>query len=236
MTDRTELRRLLDEHLKAVGYHDVTESWFALARAAIRTLPDLLDQLDAAEAAERPAETVSETVPTRHEAPDVAELRRLAEAATPGPWTFEAPERVEVHIERELCRCSGAGDEYEFVSEGAGHHVHLWRESHIIHAGEKVVAGNYDYEDGGIIERRDRDYIAAANPATVLGLLDRLAHMTEARDNARAEVERLTALVGAARGACAEVERDCVAGYYDPYEVRPAIESIAAILDGGEQS
>ena len=51
MTDRTELRRLLDEHLKAMGYHDVTESWFALARAAIRTLPSLLDQLDAAEAA-----------------------------------------------------------------------------------------------------------------------------------------------------------------------------------------
>ena len=33
------------------------------------------------------------------------------------------------------------------------------------------------------------------SPAVVLGLLDRLAHMAEARDNARAEVERLTALV-----------------------------------------
>ena len=29
----------------------------------------------------------------------------------------------------------------------------------------------------------------------MLGLLDRLAHMTEARDNARAEVERLAAAV-----------------------------------------
>ena len=131
----------------------------------------------------------------RHETPDLAELRRLAEAATPGPWTFEAPKRFEVHIERELCRCSGVGDEYEFVSETADGHVHLWHESHIIYAGEEVVAGNYDYEDGGIIERRDRDYIAAANPATVLGLLDRLTHMTEARDNARAEVERLVAAV-----------------------------------------
>ena len=131
----------------------------------------------------------------RHETPDLAELRRLAEAATPGPWTFEAPKRFEVHIERELCRCSDVGDEYEFVSETADGHVHLWHESHIIYAGEEVVAGNYDYEDGGIIERRDRDYIAAANPATVLGLLDRLTHMTEARDNARAEVERLVAAV-----------------------------------------
>ena len=37
----------------------------------------------------RPAETVSESAPTRHEAPDVAELRRLAEVATPGPWWRE---------------------------------------------------------------------------------------------------------------------------------------------------
>ena len=49
-------------------------------------------------------------------------------------------------------------------------------------------------------------YLAAANPAAVLGLLneldtlaDRLAHMTEARNNARAEVERLTAMVEAVR-------------------------------------
>ena len=45
--------------------------------------------------------------------------------------------------------------------------------------------------------RQDALFIAAANPAAVLGLLDSLAHMTEARDNARAEVERLTALVEA---------------------------------------
>ena len=121
-----------------------------------------------------------------HETPDLAELRRLAENATPGPWTFEAPQRFEVPIERELCCCSGVGDEYELVSETADGHVHLWHESHIIYAGENVVAGNYDYEDGGILERRDRDYIAAASPDVVLGLLDRLAHMTEARDNARA--------------------------------------------------
>ena len=33
------------------------------------------------------------------------------------------------------------------------------------------------------------------HPDAVLGLLDRLAHMTEARDNARAEVERLSAML-----------------------------------------
>ena len=31
----------------------------------------------------------AETVPARHETPDLAELRRLAEAATPGPWRTE---------------------------------------------------------------------------------------------------------------------------------------------------
>ncbi len=37
----------------------------------------------------------------------------------------------------------------------------------------------------------DAAFIAAASPDVVLGLLDRLAHMREARDNARAEVEYL---------------------------------------------
>ena len=41
----------------------------------------------------------------------------------------------------------------------------------------------------------DVPFILAASPDAVRSLLDRLAHMTESRDNARAEVERLTALV-----------------------------------------
>ena len=45
----------------------------------------------------------------------------------------------------------------------------------------------------------DSAFIAAASPAVVLGLLDRLAHMAEARDNARAEVERLAGLIEAAK-------------------------------------
>ena len=101
----------------------------------------------AADAAERPAETVAETVPTRHETPDVAELRRLAEA-----------------------RPMPGSDWYEF----------------------KGLTKRY-------ILSADAAFIAAASPDVVLGLLDRLAHMTEARDNARAEVERLTALVAEVR-------------------------------------
>ena len=170
----------------------------------------------ATDAALRPAETVSETTPTRHETPAEAELRRLAEDATPGPWRFEAPERSEVHGKCELCPCSGGRDDYEFVSESADRHVHLWHESHIIYAGEKVVAGNYDYEDGGIIERRDRDYIAAASPDVVLGLLDRLAHMREARDNARAEVGWLSEVVEAVRELHRESRSSLSALYPNP--------------------
>ena len=108
----------------------------------------------------RPAETVAETVPTRHETPDVAELRRLAENATPGPW--EAHDR-------------GIGWE-------------VWNDGAPLNSAFRETFPAYDAA-----------YIAAASPDVVLSLLDRLAHMTEARDNARAEVERLSAQVEAVR-------------------------------------
>ena len=54
----------------------------------------------------------------------------------------------------------------------------------------------------------DAAFIAAASPDVVLALLDRLAHMTEARDNARAEVDRLSALVEAVREDARDIARD----------------------------
>ena len=119
----------------------------------------------AKDAAERPAETVSETVPTRRETPDVAELRRKAEAATPGPWEWDDD------------------DERPGLRHGIGF------------GGLLLRCGTW-YGPG----EENASYIAAANPAAVLGLLDLLAHMTEARDNARAEVantlrERLAVVV-----------------------------------------
>ena len=118
----------------------------------------------AADAAARPAETVAETVPARYETPDVAELRRLAEAATPGPWEADG-------LEGTLDSLSTG----RRVAE-----VTMWPEV-------------------------DAAFIAAANPTAVLALLDdadalraELAHMTEARDNARAEVERMAGLLAEA--------------------------------------
>ena len=116
----------------------------------------------------------AETVPAHHATPDLAELRRLAEAATPGPWRTEY--------------LMGAGNDLLTA----------------------IIAGRATPDDlrviGSTLAERDGKFVAAASPAVVLALLDdadalraELAHMTEARNNARAEVKRLTALVEAVR-------------------------------------
>lgn len=151
----------------------------------------------------------------------LAELRRLAEAATPGPW--EAFGAVDG---RRGERWLGVTTDMRAIESAR--------------AGDVFAAQN--------CTRQDALFIAAANPAAVLALLDaaaerdrlaglldeprrsgcaveiagvriapcdergqtadmrerdalldRLAHMREARDAARAEVKRLTALVEAVR-------------------------------------
>ena len=99
-----------------------------------------------------PSKHVAESVPERHEAPDVVELRRLAEAC---PMPDNDPDTFK--------------DWYEL---------------------EDLTERNYP------IPPIDAAFIAAASPDVVLGLLDRLAHMAEARDNAHTEVERLIAEAG----------------------------------------
>ena len=88
----------------------------------------------------------AETVPARHETPDVTELRRLAEAATPGPWATAAFQLV-------------------------------------IDVARRIDVGMCGHRD-------DAAYIAAANPAVVLALLDAAAE----RDALAAKVERVRAL------------------------------------------
>lgn len=100
-----------------------------------------------------PSKHVAESVPERHEAPDVVELRRLAEA----------------------CPMMPDNDPYTLKD---------WYQR------EDLAERNYP------IPPIDAAFIAAASPDVVLGLLDRLAHMAEARDTARAEVERLIAEAG----------------------------------------
>ena len=119
----------------------------------------------------------------------LAELRRLAEAATPGPWYLDGPWWY------------GDDDSAYCIStaEDAGRIA--------------VTIAPPGYMLGGEREVRDANarFIAAANPAAVLALLDdadalraELAHMREARDNARAEVKRLTAQVERVRALADE--------------------------------
>ncbi len=74
-----------------------------------------------------------------------AELRRLAEAATKGPWM----------------RLFGERTVYDRLEDGC--------------RGNAIV--RTDHSPPQSAEVRDLDYIAAANPATMLALLDRLAAM-----------------------------------------------------------
>ena len=87
----------------------------------------------------------------------------------------------------------------------------------------------------------DAAYIAAAVNA-LPDLLDRLAHMTEARDNARAEVERLAALVAEVREwidrrgvNVGDRDDDYMRGYRDAqrHAVQDAAE-LRATLDGAD--
>ena len=98
----------------------------------------------AEDAAARPGETVSETTPAHHETPDVAELRRLAEAATPGPW--EAFGAVD----------GRRGERWLGVTTDM-------RATEAARAGDVFAAQD--------CTRQDVLFIAAANPAVVLALL-----------------------------------------------------------------
>ena len=105
----------------------------------------------------------TETVPARHETPDLAELRRLAEAATPGPW--EAFGAVDG---RRGERWLGVTTDMRAIESAR--------------AGDVFAAQN--------CTRQDALFIAAANPATVLALLDAAAE----RDRLAGAVERVRAL------------------------------------------
>ena len=103
-----------------------------------------------------------------HETPDVAELRRLAEAATPGPWYLDGPWW---YGDDDSAYCISTAEDVGRIA---------------------VTIAPPRYIFGGEREVRDANarFIAAANPATVLALLDAAAE----RDALAAKVERVRAL------------------------------------------
>lgn len=86
------------------------------------------------------------------------ELRTLAEAATPGPWYWDLPDRGEDTLcsaTVKMTNCRGILTDWpEMVLGGTAHN---------------------DYTAGIYASDADRAYIQAVSPEVVLGLLDRLA-------------------------------------------------------------
>ena len=130
----------------------------------------------AEDAAARPAETVAETVEARHETPDVAELRRLRdtereELHSPtrrlDAYYYSFSETGSVPIDAILSAVAIAGK--------SCHNTDRWTEDD-------------EWSRWGV-GRSLVDVIQCAAyeaAAALLDAADRLAHMTEARDNARA--------------------------------------------------
>ena len=92
----------------------------------------------------------------------LAELRRLAAEATPGPWAWDAD-----------------GDSYMGCGE-----VFTWGEG--VEGGNIAAPSGDLYPRSGYSPQSDMRFIAAANPATVLALLDTV-------DAVRAEVDDIRA-------------------------------------------
>ena len=157
----------------------------------------------AEDAAARPAETVAETVEARHETPDVAELRdqiagtihrRICEHSRED--CIENLGKCERATDSAMPLISTALDEghamARLLADALKDAIRTLRELAEKAAGEPIPFGDSDLYaeavDGALDAANDADALRAE-----------LAHMTEARDNARAEVKRLTALVEAVR-------------------------------------
>ena len=124
------------------------------------------------------------------------EIIDAAEKATPGTWVSDEPKEHDQLLGRDECLCTDGpeDDEFTFVAEkvvgGVLGHTHVYQEIHEIHSADGVkVAGNYDYEDGGIISRADRDYILLAQPSTVFDMARDLLDLRAQRDRVLALAE-----------------------------------------------
>ena len=123
----------------------------------------------------------TETVPAHHATPDVAELRRLLDVNR-GRYFHALP--------------------WHAWDRGIGYELHVGATCR----DEMEPRGYCEEVNNGFRETfgaPEAELIVAAVNALPT-LLDRLAHMTEARNNARAEVERLTALVERVRALADE--------------------------------
>lgn len=118
---------------------------------------------------------------------DNTELKRLAEAATPGPWS--------------VCGEVDSTQGFEIVQD-------IWNE-HGTHTGMDVVVYEWSYESDplGVIRRPDADFIAAANPSAVLALIAEIERLQGCEDVLR----QLASHVGAGGYNAPEVDPETFA-------------------------
>ena len=126
---------------------------------------------------------------------DLDELQKLAEAATPGEWTIEKDyHRCYLLVDEDCEHKKSSLTERTVYRKSEGDiedavlHVHESYEAHRI---SPDVAGNFDYEEGGIIKTADAEFIAAANPQVILELIERLRQVGAERDAALARITEL---------------------------------------------
>ena len=118
------------------------------------------------------------------------EIITATEKATPGTWVIDEPQECYLPMGRDECLCVDDGpeaDAHVFVAEkvidGTLTHTHLYQEIHEIYSADGVrVAGNYDYEEGGIVSKADRDYILLAQPSTVADMARELLDLRNRLD------------------------------------------------------
>ncbi|WRS30581.1 hypothetical protein U6G28_02525 [Actinomycetaceae bacterium MB13-C1-2] len=152
------------------------------------------------------------------------EMRDLADKATEGPWATAIPGPLSYATHsRNECRCNDSEDyEYRFHRHDQdGGHWHQQIDAHHVYANDEkiTIAGNYDYEDGGIIEPHDAAFIAAARE-WVPDALTRFAAIRELHqpDWSDWDIDH------------PEEEANCTCGYNGSYSECPTVR----ILDRSE--
>ena len=115
--------------------------------------------------------------------PDIEAIKARAEAATPGPWEVVLEERRRYLKKNGKCDLCEKGIELlsEYVA-GGREEVHVHRDSshYISGTQQQGIAGNFSYEEGGIIEHVDTVFIANARQ-DIPALLDYISEL-EAND------------------------------------------------------
>ena len=136
---------------------------------------------------------------------DINKLRQLAQAATPGPWVAKnvSGAGLEIHMSHPVYpdkEWPAFGTDSAFCKKGLVSYE-TWTQ--------------FPHEVRDVQQSKNAEYIAAANPATISELLDRLEAAEKERDELRAEVihikevefpRKAQAVADGWRGKCERLE------------------------------